>query len=115
MGPAPLRPGLAVMPADQGDRCYRWGLRGSLRALRAAASMPASFASSSETSMASPHVRLCVHKRLLRDTIVTLGGGAVPLLSVTDDIAVMVADGEAARAEPLLPISPAAITKNDSG
>jgi hypothetical protein len=26
-----------------------------------------------------------------------------------------VADGEAAQAEPLLPISPAAITKNDSG
>ena len=38
---------------------------------------------------ASRDVRLCVHKRLLRDTIVSPSEGTVPLLVVADDVAVM--------------------------
>jgi hypothetical protein len=50
--------------------------------------MSATFASGSETS-GLPHLCLCVHRQLLRDTIVSLGGGAVLLLGVTDDVAVI--------------------------
>jgi hypothetical protein len=51
--------------------------------------MSAMSAFGGRTSTASRDALLCVHERLPRDTIVPLGGGAVPLLSVADGIAVM--------------------------
>jgi len=39
--------------------------------------------------MAPRDALLCVHDRLLRDTLVLFGGGVVPLLSVADGIGVM--------------------------
>ena len=56
-----------------------------------------------------------MHKRLLIDTIALLGGSVLPLLSAVGDIAVMGGRRDAAYVEPPLPISPAAITKSDSG
>jgi hypothetical protein len=51
--------------------------------------MSGTSAFSGQTSVASRDALLCVHERLLRDTIVPLGGGSVPLLSVADGVTVM--------------------------